>query len=162
MPKHPPHGHIQPPTLLLVVYSLLVLTPSPSVPFVSSSTCRLTWSVKQTLTRTWTNTQTPVHTQTDGEVVRGYFAGCWREQRESAEGGGEREQEKREGTQREERKCVIGGGKTKREKERVREGTMLREGMDIKCKQKCVKKKKKCVLKYTAGAGSVCINIATC
>lgn len=29
------------------------------------------------------------------------------------EGGGEREQEKREGTQREERKCVIGGGKTK-------------------------------------------------
>lgn len=103
-----------------------------------------------------------MHTQTDGEVVRGYFAGCWREQRESAEGGGEREQEKREGTQREERKCVIGGGKTKREKERVREDTMLREGMDIKCKQKCVKKKKKYVLKYTAGAGSVCINIATC
>lgn len=37
---------------------------------------------------------------------------------------------------------MIGGGKTKREKERVREDTMLREGMDIKCKQKCVKKKR--------------------
>lgn len=74
-----------------------------------------------------------MHTQTDGEVVRGYFAGCWREQRESAEGGGEREQEKREGTQREERKCVIGGGSERGYHAEGRYGYQMQTEM---CKEK--------------------------
>ena len=31
----------------------------------------------QALTPPWTHTLTPVHAQTDGEMVRGDFAGCW-------------------------------------------------------------------------------------
>lgn len=72
--------------------------------------------------------------------------------------GRERAREEGGNTEGGEKVCDRGRENQKRK----REDTMLREGMDIKCKQKCVKKKKKCVLKYTAGAGSVCINIATC
>lgn len=79
VPKHHPHGHIQSPS-----------SSSPLLHYLSSrksSTCTLTWSLTQALTPARMRALTPVVAQTDGEMVRGDFAGCWSERRE----GGERE-----------------------------------------------------------------------
>lgn len=111
------HMAISSPPLLLVVYSLLVLSPSPSLPFVLSSMCRLTWSVVETLTRNLdAHTNSCAHTDRQ-RGGKGLFCRML-ERIEGEWGGRERKQEKREGTQREERKCKIGGGKTKWEKQR--------------------------------------------
>lgn len=79
MPKHPPHGHIQSPSSScpLLLFCL-------SFSFALSVLLRVARADShghshEHSPRAQTRTVTPVHAQTDGEMVRGDFAGCWRE-----------------------------------------------------------------------------------